>query len=168
MRTNTRMIDQGIHAGIAGSTVMLIGALPVQFPLVATTYAVKLWGAAAGVASTVRTDASLDDWEFIHWGVKVVMNPDSGKSWTPKHTWPKLEGTSVSVRFTFALSPTLMVTAEGLTSRTGPNCRTGRIAAVVWVIKVMIMRIDKMMRIRKLCLVLKFFHEVFVGKISSL
>ena len=42
MRIKTRMIDQGIHAGIAGSTVTLIDALSVQLPAVATTYAVKL------------------------------------------------------------------------------------------------------------------------------
>ena len=39
--TKTKMIDQGIHAGIAGSTVMVIGDLAVQFSSVATTYAVK-------------------------------------------------------------------------------------------------------------------------------
>jgi len=42
MRMNMRIIDQGIHADIAGSTVMSIGTLLVQFPLVATIYAVKL------------------------------------------------------------------------------------------------------------------------------
>ena len=41
MMINTRMIDQGIHADIAGSTVTLIGVLLVQFLDVATTYAVK-------------------------------------------------------------------------------------------------------------------------------
>lgn len=39
---NTSTIDHGIHAGIAGSTVMLIGDLAVQFRLIATTKAVKL------------------------------------------------------------------------------------------------------------------------------
>jgi hypothetical protein len=36
------MIDQGTQAGIAGSTVMLIEVLEVQFASVATTNAVKL------------------------------------------------------------------------------------------------------------------------------
>ena len=42
MRIKTRMIDQGIQAGIAGSTVTVIGTRSVQFPAVAATYAVKL------------------------------------------------------------------------------------------------------------------------------
>jgi hypothetical protein len=39
--TKTKIIDHGIHAGIAGSTVMLIADLTVQFRPVATTDAVK-------------------------------------------------------------------------------------------------------------------------------
>jgi hypothetical protein len=41
IRMNTRMIDHGIHAGIAGSTVMAIGTLAVQFSPLATTNTVK-------------------------------------------------------------------------------------------------------------------------------
>jgi len=37
-----RMIDHGIQAGVAGSTVMLKGTLSVHLPLLATTNAVKL------------------------------------------------------------------------------------------------------------------------------
>jgi hypothetical protein len=36
-----RMIDHGIQAGIAGSTVIIMGAFAVQFPLLATTKPVK-------------------------------------------------------------------------------------------------------------------------------
>jgi hypothetical protein len=42
IRMNTRIIDHGIHAGIAGTTVTLIGTLTVELPLFATTNAVKL------------------------------------------------------------------------------------------------------------------------------
>ena len=117
MRMNTSMIDQGIQAGIAGSTVTLIVALAVQFPPVATTYAVKFCGAAAGVASTVSV-ARLDS-VLTHGGEKVVMNPDVGKSSTPKQTLP--EGEVASARLTLALSPTLMTTEDGVTVSVGPD-----------------------------------------------
>ena len=42
INTNPRIIDHGIHADIAGTTVTSNVTLLVQFPLVATTYAVKL------------------------------------------------------------------------------------------------------------------------------
>jgi len=117
MRMNTSMIDQGIQAGIAGSTVTLIVALAVQFPPVATTYAVKFCGAAAGVASTVSV-ARLDS-VLTHGGEKVVMNPDVGKSSTSKQTLP--EGEVASARLTLALSPTLMTTEDGVTVSVGPD-----------------------------------------------
>ena len=50
------MIDQGIHAGIAGITVTPSGTCEVQLPPLAITEALKFCGAAAGVASTVKTD----------------------------------------------------------------------------------------------------------------
>ncbi|HMK82855.1 MAG TPA: hypothetical protein VK503_03995 [Candidatus Bathyarchaeia archaeon] len=117
------MIDHGIHAGIAGTTVMLIGALTVEFPLVATTNAVKLCGAAAGVASTVKTDAAWPDgWEFSHGGLVDVINPDVGNPSTSKQIFRVLRGNPVNVRLILALSPTLMTTDDGLAVRTGSDC----------------------------------------------
>ena len=120
---NTRMIDHGIHAGIAGTTVMLIGALTVEFPLFATTNAVKLCGAAAGVASTVKTDVAWPDgWEFSHGGLVDVINPDVGNPSTSKQIFRVLRGNPVNVRLILALSPTLMTTDDGLAVRTGSDC----------------------------------------------
>jgi len=123
IRINTRMIDHGIHAGIAGTTVMLIGALTVEFPSLATTNAVKLCGAAAGVASTVKTDVAWpDDCKFAHDGMVNVTNPDVGNPSTSKQIFKLLTGGSVNVRLILALSPTLMTTDDGLAVRTGSDC----------------------------------------------
>ena len=111
---NTKMIDHGIQAGIAGSTVMLMGDFTVQFLLLATTNAVKLWGAAAGVASTVKTDTvGADDCKFAHLGTVDVTNPDVGKPSTSKQTIKDLTGEFVNVRLILARSPTLMTTDGG-------------------------------------------------------
>ena len=52
-KKNSRIPSQGIHAGMAGTTVIVRGAEAVWFPKVASIAAVKFWGAAAGVASTM-------------------------------------------------------------------------------------------------------------------
>ena len=52
-KKNITMPNQGIHEGMAGTTVIVRRAEAVSFPTVATIFAVKFWGAAAGVASTV-------------------------------------------------------------------------------------------------------------------
>ena len=54
-----------------------------------------------------------------HSGTMVVMNPDVGKSSTPKQTLLELAGIFVNVTFTFALSPTLRTIDDGLTIRLG-------------------------------------------------
>ena len=60
-RRNSAIPSHGIHGEMAGTTVIVSGAVAVSFPLVARIAAVKFWGAAAGVAATMRTVATIGE-----------------------------------------------------------------------------------------------------------
>src|SRR3989304_9014665 len=79
------------------------------------TKAVKLCGAAAGVASTVRTVAIPACWLFAHSGLKDVLKPDSGKPTRLKQTCPAVFSGLVIVTLTLTSSPTFTTTDEGVT-----------------------------------------------------
>jgi hypothetical protein len=82
-------MDHGIQTGIAGVTVTSIGAFALQFPPLATTNALKLWGAAAGVASTLNVELiTFEGPGLTHSGSIEVMNPDVGKPSVEKQTNP--------------------------------------------------------------------------------
>ncbi|HUK51102.1 MAG TPA: hypothetical protein VLV18_08695 [Terriglobales bacterium] len=77
-----RMPAHGIHGEMAGTTVIVNGAETVWFPLVARIAAVKFCGAAAGVASTMRTLITFVCDRLKQVGRKVTLKPELGNpSW---------------------------------------------------------------------------------------
>jgi hypothetical protein len=63
---------------MAGTTVIVRGAEAVSFPLMARIAAVKFWGAAAGVASTMSKVRVVCCVKGVHSGRKVRLNPELG------------------------------------------------------------------------------------------
>jgi len=99
---------------------MFSGVVSVQLPLAATTNAVKFWGAAAGVASTVN--AELVDPRalvFAHVGLNATTNPELGKPRTEKQISPEMGGKPVNATLAVAFPPTLIASVEGLTVKVG-------------------------------------------------
>ena len=115
-RKNSRMPSHGIQAGMAGTTVTDSGVDAVWFPMVATISAVKFWGAAAGVASTMSVALELGVCVTRHCGRKVRMKPELGNPSSPKHASSR-GSLELRVTPTLALSPTLITTADGLSDK---------------------------------------------------
>ncbi len=65
--------------------------------------------------------ARLEESALTHGGSKVVTNPEVGKFSTSKQTL-MLRSEFERVRFTLALSPTLIVIEGGVTVRVGSDC----------------------------------------------
>jgi hypothetical protein len=112
-KKNRSMPAQGIHGDMAGTTVIVRGVEAVSFPLVASIAAVKFCGAAAGVASTMSNVLIVCCVRGAHVGRNVRLNPELGNPSSLKHTCGPETPEMVVVRLTDALSPTLIVTAEG-------------------------------------------------------
>jgi len=121
---NRSMPSQGIHGDMAGTTVIVRGADAVSFPLVARIEAVKFCGAAAGVASTMSMVWVVDCCKLVHSGRKVRLKPELGNPCSVKHTCDPETSVLAVVRLTLALSPTLIVTAEGSTVKLRLNALT--------------------------------------------
>jgi hypothetical protein len=77
-RKNSKIPVHGIHGDIAGTTVIVSGAEMVSFPLIARITAVKFWGAAAGVASTMTMVLMLVWVRLMQVGRKVMLKPELG------------------------------------------------------------------------------------------
>jgi hypothetical protein len=118
---NSSIPAHGIHGDIAGITVIVSGAETVSFPLIARIAAVKFWGAAAGVASTMSMVLVVIWAGLMQVGRKVRLNPELGNPSWPKQTWVSEAVGLIVVRFTDVLSPTLIVTADGSTVRLRPD-----------------------------------------------
>jgi hypothetical protein len=111
---NSKSPSHGTHAGIAGSTDTVRAAWATWLPLMANTYAVTVWGAAAGVTSTVRVVPITPCPELEQSGVIEVLNPDVGKPSTPKQTCaPATVSGLRTVTVIFPFSPTFSVIDEG-------------------------------------------------------
>lgn len=111
---NSKSPSHGIHAGIAGSTDTLRTVCAVWLPLLAITYAVTVWGAAAGVTSTVRIAPNPPCSDSEHSRVNDVLKPEAGKPSKLKQTCAPLTFSGlVIVTLISAFSPTLIVIEEG-------------------------------------------------------
>jgi hypothetical protein len=81
------IIDHGIQADIAGTTVTSRKAWTANVPPLATISAVTFWGAAAGVAVTFREAVKFSNgWRVVHSGVIDVIKPVEGNPSILKQT----------------------------------------------------------------------------------